>query len=130
NFIKTVEEPKKVSLDLPKTDKERKMNRQERFGIPLNEKQKKLARAERFGAGGKTNAAGNQKLAGFTKDSADIEKLSKRAERFGAVSPIVTKTVEEEKIKKRKERFGVSTSGLGSDAEARKKMRAERFKQT
>ncbi|XP_028391917.1 SAP domain-containing ribonucleoprotein-like [Dendronephthya gigantea] len=127
NFIKTVEKPKTISLDLPKTDKERKIDRQQRFGVPLNEKQKKLARAERFGGGGGSNES--QKNDVFTKDSPDIEKLSKRAERFGAVSPIVTKTVEEDKIKKRKERFGVSTSGLSSDVEARKKMRADRFKQ-
>ncbi|XP_046846027.1 SAP domain-containing ribonucleoprotein-like isoform X2 [Xenia sp. Carnegie-2017] len=120
-LIKSDEQPRKTPLTSLKTESERKLDRQKRFAIPLNEKQKKLARAERFAISG-------SKTEGIVRESSQLEKLSKRAERFGAVSKAVAKTVEEEKMKKRKERFGALTSALPSDVETRKKMRSERFK--
>ncbi|KAF7693227.1 hypothetical protein HF521_008543 [Silurus meridionalis] len=63
-----------------------------------------------------------------------IEKMRKRAERFGmSVSPVYKKFPEEEKLKKRKERFGTVTSAASVGAYylevyiEKMRKRAERF---
>lgn len=111
------------------TDEEKKAQRLERFGQspPVTDTDKKQARAQRFGL---SSQASN----GVTKSSpitgpkdVDVEKLKKRAERFGAVSPSIVKLEEKDKLLKRKQRFGVTVTAPPGDMSEAKKKRAERF---
>ncbi|XP_057294223.1 SAP domain-containing ribonucleoprotein-like [Hydractinia symbiolongicarpus] len=122
---------KTVSLQL--TEDQRKENRSKRFGGAVSETEKKKSRMERF----------SSSLSGKAEpvNATDKEKINKRAERFGAVSSVLTKTSETErlkqrqerfvddKIKKRQERFGVvqATTKSNTDMEARKLQRAKKF---
>ncbi|XP_060081538.1 SAP domain-containing ribonucleoprotein-like [Ylistrum balloti] len=123
--------------------------RVQKFGA-INPDVQKQMRAERFGTG-QASVKGGSKLA--PGPSADVDKLKKRAERFGTITSTVLSKVDEtqklkkraerfgavtstslsntenqEKLLKRKERFGVSTSATDSlEADAKKRKRAERF---
>ncbi|XP_068715374.1 SAP domain-containing ribonucleoprotein-like [Montipora foliosa] len=118
--------PDQVTL----TDEQKKAKRLSRFGSspPSTEAEKKQARAQRFGL---TSGSSNGALKSAPIPAAkgvDINKLKKRAERFGAVSPMMSKLEEKDKILKRKERFGIATSASSGDStDAKKKKRAERF---
>lgn len=129
----TIAKPDEVAK-LPES--ERLKMRAEKFGI-VSAEAKKQQRAERFGlptTGG--NATSISKIGGGGE--IDMDKLKKRAERFGTViSNSLNKVDEDERKRKRAERFGVSnTTDLKStnistnvdfDNEAKKKKRAERF---
>ncbi|OWF49436.1 SAP domain-containing ribonucleoprotein-like [Mizuhopecten yessoensis] len=123
--------------------------RVQKFGA-VNPEVKKQLRAERFGTS-EVTAKGGDKIS--PAPAADMDKLKKRAERFGTVtSTVLTKVDETQKLKKRaerfgaitstslsntenqgkllkrKERFGVTTSAVdASEVDAKKKKRAERF---
>ncbi|XP_013404173.1 SAP domain-containing ribonucleoprotein [Lingula anatina] len=109
------------------TDAERLAERAKKFGVVSEEAKKKL-RAEKFGlpvpADTKTKTSGNI----TTAPAADLEKLKKRAERFGITTSSTLSNVDkQEKLLKRKERFGVVVGTTNSDVEEKKKKRAERF---
>lgn len=124
----TVVTPKvtKISTDL--TDAEKKRLRAQKFSTPLPDDDRKAARAKRFGAVISSSGT-TQKSSGLATMSSDLERMKKRAERFGTnVAPAAVKLEEKEKLLKRKQRFGGLTASVGSsDLEAKKKMRAERF---
>ncbi|KXJ28161.1 SAP domain-containing ribonucleoprotein [Exaiptasia diaphana] len=104
----------------PQTEEEKRLQRMKRFGGAANEEDKKVLRAQRFGT---STGSFSPSL-----ESTDLSKLKKRAERFGAVSPVVTKVDEQEKLMKRKARFGTSLTSSSNDSlESKKKKRAERF---
>ncbi|KAL8567738.1 hypothetical protein ACOMHN_009046 [Nucella lapillus] len=147
-------EVKKVELnstdsDLEAAHVEKLKKRAERFGEVVSDKlkkvyedEKKRKRLERFG----TTAASSTEVKKVELNSTDsdleaahVEKLKKRAERFGeVVSDKLKKVYEDEKKRKRLERFGttaasstevkkVKLNSTDSDLEERKKKRAERF---
>lgn len=123
------------------SEEERKKLRAEKYGIVSPEDQKSK-RAERFGLPmtGTTNTSAKISSTGT---EVDLDKLKKRAERFGeVVSTSLSKVDVDEKMRKRAARFGecmttdtTTTSSSGgskvsvtdSDLEAKKKKRAERF---
>jgi len=123
------------------SEEERKKIRAEKFGIVSAEDQK-TKRAERFGLPitGTTNTSAKISMTGT---EVDLDKLKKRAERFGTVvSTSLSKVDLDEKKRKRAARFGeitteTTTTGspagskvssvTDSDLEAKKKKRAERF---
>lgn len=89
------------------------------------------ARAARFG----TAAPASDKPTAV-KSSESLEKLKKRAERFGIAVPEVKESENQEKLQKRQERFGASdkakiTAPSASSSEYAEKAlkRLERFKQ-
>ncbi|XP_072022406.1 SAP domain-containing ribonucleoprotein-like isoform X2 [Amphiura filiformis] len=132
------EKPAIVPVTQPLTEQERKKQRAERFsssGTSLTEDAKKAARAQRFGTTVTSKPA--VKSGGIVSSipqgasAGDVDKLKKRAERFGAtVSPVVEKSEQQARLLKRKERFGVATTTsvtAGGDTDAKKQKRAERF---
>ncbi|XP_005110485.1 SAP domain-containing ribonucleoprotein [Aplysia californica] len=111
---------------------ERLKMRAEKYGVVSTEAKKEL-RAQRFGL---PSSGGALSGLGTGQQNVDVDKLKKRAERFGTVvSKSLTKVEEDERKRKRAERFGASdaistnvSSGLSSEeVEAKKKKRAERF---
>jgi len=114
--------------------KQRLEMRAQKFGVELSVDAKKEARAARFGISAPINT-GNTGAA-----SSDV--LRKRAERFGlTLSPVSGKNLSKaeinEKLEKRKQRFGSDDSTKAkkssisnSTLEAKKQIRAERFKLT
>jgi hypothetical protein len=114
--------------------KQRLEMRAQKFGVELSVDAKKEARAARFGISAPINT-GNTGAA-----SSDV--LRKRAERFGlTLSPVsgrnLSKAEISEKLEKRKQRFGSvdstkakKSSVSNSTLEAKKQLRAERFKLT
>ncbi|XP_031572057.1 SAP domain-containing ribonucleoprotein-like [Actinia tenebrosa] len=108
----------KTVITKPLTEEERKLQRMKRFGSPASEENKKLSRAQRFGSNTSSISS---------PESGDLAKLKKRAERFGAVSPVVSKIEDQDRLLKRKERFGASLITADDSIEAKKKKRAERF---
>lgn len=123
---------------------EKLRQRAERFGI-TSDNDKKAARAARFGTV-TTNLSNkpSAKIAPTPITADDIDRLKKRAERFGTVvSSTLTKLEDEDKLRKRKQRFGqitgptsnptsATTPTLAStksieEVEEKKRKRAERF---
>jgi SAP domain-containing ribonucleoprotein len=97
---------------------ERLAIRAQKFGV-VGEDAKKLARAQRFGLSGDSSLPSHKKM---KVDEETMEKLKKRAERFGeSVSSAVVQAEDIDKIKKRQERFGIVTDN------DKKSKRAERF---
>ncbi|XP_035688427.1 SAP domain-containing ribonucleoprotein-like isoform X9 [Branchiostoma floridae] len=143
----------KVPVKPPMSEAERLELRAKKFGGHSSEDAKKAARAARFGtpvsAPTKTGTAapvkGTTALSPLGDNSAvnteetgpEMEKLKKRAERFGMnVSTVTQQAEEKEKLLKRKQRFGAVTAGAAvaagtpvssDEVEAKKKKRAERF---
>eukprot|EP00112_Aurelia_sp_Birch-Aquarium-sp1_P001383 Seg1147.10 transcript_id=Seg1147.10/GoldUCD/mRNA.D3Y31 product="SAP domain-containing ribonucleoprotein" protein_id=Seg1147.10/GoldUCD/D3Y31 len=131
--VKTVEisqeeKPVAVRKSIPSTEEEKRMQRGKRFGEITNEVDKKKIRAERFKASGAPTEVVFQgkMIAGDT-----LDKLKKRADRFGVISPVMDKLDENDRKKKREQRFGVvtsvSTSPATKNIDDRKKKRMERF---
>ncbi|CAH1238694.1 SARNP [Branchiostoma lanceolatum] len=138
----------KVPVKPPMSEAERLELRAKKFGGHSSEDAKKAARAARFGTSvsGPTNTAapakgattlsplGDNSAISTEETGPEMEKLKKRAERFGMnVSTAVQSEEEKEKLLKRKQRFGVATAGAAGtpvssdEVEAKKKKRAERF---
>lgn len=103
NADKKQEEPNKVT-SISEVDTKSKLEmRAKRFGLPvkMTESERKEARKIRFGQ--TSNSLGNTPSA----VSENMEKLRKRAERFGqSVSKIMTDLENRERIEKRKQKFG------------------------
>lgn len=134
----------RVTITSPEcTNKQKKDDRTKRFGIVTPPEtggggDKKKARLDRFASPG-GNAKETITKEVITED--DKDKIKKRVERFGAVSPGKTNNPKERlesrkerfadpTIKKRQERFGaVSTKSLSitSDMEERKQSRLAKF---
>lgn len=112
------------------TDQQKKAQRLARFGQspPSTEAEKKQARAQRFGLATPASNGSVKSSPVAGAKVVDIDKLKKRAERFGAVSPVMSKLEESDKLLKRKQRFGIAISASSGDGvEDKKKKRAERF---
>ncbi|XP_069110941.1 SAP domain-containing ribonucleoprotein-like [Argopecten irradians] len=91
----------KPTVGVSETD--RLKMRVQKFGA-INPDLQKQMRAERFGIS-QGNVKGGNKIA--SAPPADMDKLKKRAERFGTVtSTVLSKVDETQKLKKRAERFG------------------------
>lgn len=88
---KNAKEEQKSTL----SEEELKKKRAERFGIPPSFEEKKMIREERF----KTTTL--SKISHID----DPEKILKRKERFGVISPLLQKEEELKKKKMREERF-------------------------
>jgi len=122
--------PGQKPASLTMTDDQKKAQRLARFGQspPGAEADKKQARAQRFGLSSPTSNGTAKSSPIVAAKDVDVEKLKKRAERFGAVSPVMTKIEETDKLLKRKQRFGVAVVSSPADStDAKKKKRAERF---
>ncbi|PVD30761.1 hypothetical protein C0Q70_10036 [Pomacea canaliculata] len=127
------------------SEAERLKARAEKFGGSLSDAAKKQMRAERFGLDSssvKSSSTAGSGTVGSTLGSGEnVDKMKKRAERFGVVtSEKLSKVEEDEKRKKRLERFGGGTLSAPTDAKTvkltaladvnideRKRKRAERF---
>lgn len=128
-------------VSLPISNGDRKESRSKRFGGASSETEKKKARLGRFFS----SVSGLGKGEPVTEE--DVEKIKKRAERFGAVSTILTQPVDssadrlkqrqerfaDSSLKKRQERFGVvqkqslNMSDLNADMSVRKQNRLAKF---
>lgn len=99
-----IQESNKIKITADIDTKTRLELRAKRFGLPIKmtEAERKEARRQRFGQASNTVVASNN-----TSLSGNIEKLKKRAERFGQnVSKIMTDIENKEKLEKRKAKFG------------------------
>lgn len=126
------------------TMKERLELRAKKFGAAPSLDALKQARAERFGLASNVNISTSQTAAETAPkptnptDSANVDILKKRAERFGgSVSNAMVTIENKEKLLKRQQRFEVTsttnttipaTVSLSSDYAEKAKLRAERFK--
>jgi len=120
--------PKAVKILKPVTEEEKRTARMKRFGEVTNEIEKKKLRAERFNTGDSQVTYNGKHITGD-----EMNRLKKRADRFGVVSPVIEKLDESDRKLKRQQRFGavtsVSTKPLTDSLAARKKKRMERFGQ-
>ncbi|XP_053615721.1 SAP domain-containing ribonucleoprotein [Plodia interpunctella] len=102
----TSSESNKVKITADIDPKTRLELRAKRFGLPvkMSDAERKEARKQRFGQ----NTASAISVSGDTGTlSENLEKLKKRAERFGqSVSKIMTDIENKERIEKRKAKFG------------------------
>eukprot|EP00730_Choanoeca_flexa_P006046 TRINITY_DN12072_c0_g3_i2.p1 TRINITY_DN12072_c0_g3~~TRINITY_DN12072_c0_g3_i2.p1 ORF type:complete len:256 (+),score=83.34 TRINITY_DN12072_c0_g3_i2:17-784(+) len=121
------------------TSKDQKEARAKRFGITKADKKaesdKKATRAERFGTG---NGSNNNNQGGKRQQKKksgpnlaklsveDIEKLKRRAEKFGDQETL-DKIAAQAAVIERKKRFGDSGASAGGDDDPKKQKRAERF---
>ncbi|XP_002741596.1 uncharacterized protein LOC100369155 [Saccoglossus kowalevskii] len=122
------------------TEQERIAIRAQRFGAQ-SEDARKAARAARFGTTSPVSKSTTTTTSAIKSGStivsgADLDKIKKRAERFGVnVSKTAVKLNEVEQKRKRQERFGavlsssskLSSGVIAGDIEAKKQKRAERF---
>lgn len=92
----------------PEIDPKTKMElRAKRFGLPvkMSDDERKEARKQRFGIN--SNITTSSSILGGGTLSENMDKLKKRAERFGqSVSKIMTDIENKEKLEKRKAKFG------------------------
>ncbi|XP_063832325.1 SAP domain-containing ribonucleoprotein [Ostrinia nubilalis] len=102
-------ESNKIRITAEIDPKTRLEMRAKRFGLPvkMSEAERKEARKQRFGQGTGTATTGVLSTGTTGSLSENIDKLKKRAERFGqSVSKIMTDIENKERLEKRKEKFG------------------------
>ncbi|CRK97828.1 CLUMA_CG011204, isoform A [Clunio marinus] len=109
-FEESSNEPEKKVVKISElSSKDRLELRAKKFSItaPINDKDDRLqARAARFGISSTTSTTTPQTTTKNETDSLSLEKLKKRAERFGTVLvPELKKSEWQEKLQKRQERF-------------------------
>ncbi|CAM9735545.1 unnamed protein product [Chrysoparadoxa australica] len=125
--------PSETVVEVDMSEEDQKMaQRAARFNIPKTEREKAVERQRRFGTGKAVENAAKAAAGSATKAAASAEtkeKLASRAQRFGIITP----QVEEDKRQKRAERFqsaGEPKPGTGLNREeeiAKLKKRQERF---
>lgn len=146
--IQSTDKSNVVSAKPTLTSDEKLRQRAERFGI-TSDNDKKAARAARFGTV-TTNLSNkpSAKIVSTPVTAEDIDRLKKRAQRFGTVvSSTLSKLEDEDKLRKRKQRFGQITGPTSNptstttttttttttanksieEIEEKKRKRAERF---
>lgn len=104
-------ESNKIRITAEIDPKTRLEMRAKRFGLPvtMSEAERKEARKQRFGQAATTASTGVISTAATGSLSENLDKLKKRAERFGqSVSKIMTDIENKEKLEKRKAKFSTA----------------------
>ncbi|GAB1601144.1 SAP domain-containing ribonucleoprotein-like [Argonauta hians] len=107
-----------VPIKAPLSAEQKLKQRAERFGI-ANDTDKKAARAARFGFSNNNSSSApasnnSNKIAAAPLSGDDLDRLKKRAERFGTISSTLSRIEDEAKRRKRMERFGQSSPTGGT----------------